>query len=187
MPWVVKERDVKRAATKAEGGKPLKKAREQKTKQRQKLESKQKHENENDAAPNQDEGKESVEIQATVRRKLEGGKAISARIKGRDVRIPLDQQHRLDQEDSWLPADPGQSASTTAARAQKAEEGKTISARTKGRDVRPPPDQQRRLDRGDAWLPADSGQSASSRAAWAQEPRPKTMGLVSKGYDALGL
>lgn len=138
MPWLVKERDLKRAARRAEGrGRGRKATPEQKTKQHQKLESKQKHENEKDTAPNQDKGKEPRETRATARQKPKEGEAISARIKGRDVRIPHDQQCRLDRGDSWLPAGPGQSADTSAAR--------------------------------------------------AQEPRPKTMGLVSKEYDALGL
>lgn len=117
MPWVIEEQDLKRAARKAEGRGRRKKVKpDQKTKKRQKLENKQRHENEKDRGQNQDQRKESEEIRATVRQKPERGKTISARIKGREVRIPPDQQRRLDRGDSWLPVDPHQTANFTAAR-----------------------------------------------------------------------
>lgn len=107
MPWLVKEHELKRAARKAEGRGCRRK------------ESKPKHGNDKDRGLNRDRGKESGKIRATVRQKPEEGKNMSARIKGREVRIPPDQERLLGREDSWLPAEPDQTANITAAREQE--------------------------------------------------------------------
>lgn len=131
MPWEVKERDLKRAARKAEGRERRPKVKpDQMVKKREKLESEQKHGNNNDRGPNRDKGKQSDELTATARQKPERGKSISARIKERDVRIPPDQQRRLDREDSWLPADPDQDTNITAA-GQQEPESKTMDLVTR--------------------------------------------------------
>lgn len=104
---MVNEQDLKRAARKAEGRGRRRKVRpEQKTKKHQKPEGKQKYENNKDRGQNQDKKKESVKA---ARQKPERGTTISAR----DVRIPPDQQRRLDRQDSWLSAD------TSAARERR--------------------------------------------------------------------
>lgn len=116
MPWEVKERDLKRAARKVEGRRRRPKVKpDQMVKKREKPESEPKHENDKDRGPSRDKGKQSDELTATVQQKPERGKSISARIKERDVRIPPDQQRRLDREDSWLPVDPDQGTKIPAA------------------------------------------------------------------------
>lgn len=103
VPWVVNEQDLKRAARKAEGrGRRSKVRPEQKTKKHQKPESKQKYEHDKDRGHNRDKGKEPDKIAGAARQKLERRTTISAR----DVRIPPDQQRRLDRQDSWLPDQP---------------------------------------------------------------------------------
>lgn len=46
---------------------------------------------------------------------------MSARIKGREVRIPPDQERLLCRDDSWFPAEPDQTANIAAAREQELE------------------------------------------------------------------
>ena len=90
-------------------------------KKREKPESESKHENDKDGGPNRVKGKQSDEVTATARQKPKRGKTISARIKERDVRSPPDLQLRLDQEDSWLPADSDQGTNIPAAGQRKPE------------------------------------------------------------------
>ena len=126
MPWEVEERELRRAARKAEGrGRRPKGDPDQMVKKRKKLESEPKHENDKDRGPNRDKGKQLDGLTATQRQRPERGKSISARIKERDVRIPPDQQRRLDREDSWLPADPDQSTNFNAT-GQQEPESKTM-------------------------------------------------------------
>ena len=107
VPWVINEQDLKRAARKAEGRGRRRKVRlDRAAKKDQTLESKQKHEHEKAKAQN----RETDELSAPARSKLD---RVEPRIKGREVRIPPDQQRRLDRGDSWLPAEgPHQSAAT---------------------------------------------------------------------------
>ncbi|MCJ1471041.1 hypothetical protein MMC07_009689 [Pseudocyphellaria aurata] len=119
VPWVLKEQDLKRAARKAEGRRRLRDVgSRQKTRKRHKGASRQKQDDEK-GENGGDDGKASEVRVAAQRKKPERENPVSVRIKGRDVRIPPDQQRRLDGPESWIPAAPDQTPRAAAAREPK--------------------------------------------------------------------